>query len=43
MIDCTRENKLKLMRVPVFDRFIARCLEMLANSGVKEKEDEQKN
>jgi len=43
IILCTRANKLKLMKVPVFDRFIARCLQLLASSGVKEKEDKIKN
>lgn len=43
LIACTRENKLKLMKVPVFDRFVARCLQLLASSGVKDKEDAEKN
>ena len=43
LITCTRENKLKLMKVPVFDRFVARCQQLLASSGVKVKEDEEKN
>jgi hypothetical protein len=43
LITCTRENKLKLMKVPVFDRFVARCQQLLASSGVKTKEDEEKN
>jgi len=30
---CTRENKLKLAKVPVFDRFMARCLELRANAS----------
>ena len=42
-MECTRENKLKLMKVPVFDRFVARCQQLLASSGVKAKEDEEKN
>jgi len=42
-IACTRENKLKLLSIPMFDRFIAQCLRMLASSGVKAKEDEGKN
>lgn len=29
-IACTRENKIKLMQNPVFDRFIARCLDRIA-------------
>ncbi len=43
VIPCNRENKLKLMKVPVFDRFIARCLQLLASSGMQSKEDEIKN
>jgi hypothetical protein len=43
IITCSRENKLKLMKVPVFDRFVARCQQLLASSGVKTKEDEEKN
>jgi len=43
LIVCTRENKLKLMKVPVFDRFIARCLQILASTGVKAKEEAEKN
>lgn len=39
MIDCTRENKLALMKVPVFDRFFARCQQLLSSSGVKEQVD----
>lgn len=42
-ITCTRENKLRLMKIPMFDRFVARCLQILANAGVKAKEDEGKN
>jgi hypothetical protein len=37
LIDCTRENKLALMKVPVFDRFFARCQQLLSSSGVKEQ------
>jgi len=43
VIVCNRENKLKLMKVPVFDRFVARCQQLLASSGVKAKEEEEKN
>jgi hypothetical protein len=37
-IACTRENKIKLMKLPVFDRFVARCLQLLSSSGVEEQE-----
>lgn len=43
IITCTRENKIALMKVAVFDRFVARCLQLLAASGVKDKEDAEKN
>lgn len=42
-IACTRENKIKMMQNPVFDRFIARCLQMIASSGAKAKEESEKN
>lgn len=43
VLPCDRETKLKLMKNPIFDRFIARCLQMQANSGLKEKEEVEKN
>lgn len=43
MITCTRENKLALMKVPVFDRFFARCQQLLSSSGVKQQEQAEKN
>jgi len=43
VITCTRENKLALMKVSVFDRFFTRCQQLLASSGVKEKEEIEKN
>jgi hypothetical protein len=39
----TRENKSKLMALPVFDRFIGRCLQLIASAGAQAKEDEAKN
>lgn len=42
IIECTRENKIALMKVPVFDRFFARCQQILASSGIKEREEEEK-
>ena len=42
-IECTRENKLKLMKIPVFERFIARCFELLANTGIDESKALEKN
>jgi hypothetical protein len=43
IIECTRENKLALMKNPVFDRFIARCQQLIASSGVKEAKELEKN
>lgn len=43
VIACTRENKLKLMKVPVFDRFVARCQQLLSSAGIKDKEEAEKN
>jgi len=41
IITCTKENKIALMKIPVFDRFFARCQQLLSSSGVKEKELEK--
>jgi hypothetical protein len=43
VIACTRENKLALMKLPVFDRFVARCQQLISSAGVKEKEETVKN
>jgi hypothetical protein len=32
-IPCTLENKMKLMNIPVFARFIGRCLQLLTEKG----------
>lgn len=42
-IPVTRENKLRLMKLPVFDRFVARCLQLMASSGVKQAEAAEAN
>ena len=42
-IECNRVNKLKLMAIPEFDRFIGRCLQMLGDASVKAKEELEKN
>ena len=42
-ITCTKENKVLLSRVPVFDRFIAKCMEIQANSAIKHEETITKN
>jgi len=42
-ITCTRENKLRLMTIPVFDRFIARCFEIQQNTVKAQNEVAEKN
>ena len=42
-IKCTRENKLKLLAVPVFDRFIARCFELQQNASKIQAKVAEKN
>lgn len=37
-IECTRASKINLMKLPVFDRFIGRCQQLLAESGIQESE-----
>jgi len=43
IIECNRKNKIALMKVPAFDRFVAKCLRVLSGIEEKEKEDEEKN
>lgn len=43
LITCTRENKLKLMKVPVFDRFMARCQQLISDAGIEVKKEAEKN
>lgn len=42
-VECNRENKLRLMMIPQFNRFVARCLQILSEAGVKTEEEERKN
>ena len=42
-IECTRENKIKLAKVPVFDRFMARCMELQMNANIQRAETSEKN
>lgn len=42
-IECTRENKLKLMKIPAFDRFFVKCQDLITSSGIKLTEELQKN
>lgn len=41
-ISCTRENKLKLVELPIFQRFIGRVFQLLAEAGTA-KEASEKN
>jgi hypothetical protein len=43
VIECTRENKLKLRKIPAFERFLKRAWELLDSSGIKTKEEQGKN
>ena len=42
-IECTRENKLKLIAIPVFDRFVARCIIIQQEVKGKQAEEIEKN
>ncbi len=42
-IDCTRENKLKLIKIPKFLRFIRRVFQILDGEAANIKEKERKN
>jgi len=42
-IECTRENKLKLLDMPVFVRFINRVFQIISEAGVRQKEDSDLN
>ena len=42
-MECTRENKLKLLKNSAFLRYANRVLQMLLDTGVKRKEEAEKN
>jgi hypothetical protein len=42
-IECTRENKIKLMKDEEFDRFLARCFALLSGAAEEEKKAAEKN
>jgi|GEM_PF-842424 len=42
-IKCTRENKLLLSKVPMFDRYMARCIELQLNLHTEHAEGVEKN
>lgn len=43
LIEYTRENKIKMMRDPAFDRFVGRCLRILDGSEERRREEAKKN
>jgi hypothetical protein len=43
VIECNRKNKIALMKVPAFDRFLGRCFRILGGIEEEEKEEEEKN
>ena len=43
VIECTRENKLRLMNVPAFDRFIGHCWKILDGTEKQQLEASEKN
>jgi len=42
-IPCNLQNKMKLMNVPQFARFVARCLQLLSGAAAEAKEESEKN
>lgn len=42
-IPISKENKMRLMEIPAFDRFVGRCLRHLSNANVKHDEELEKN
>lgn len=43
VMECIRENKLKLIKMPVFMRFLNRVFSIMTEVGIKEKEEKEKN
>ena len=42
-MECTMENKLKLLRMPVFLRYIQKVFQILSDAGIKRAEAVEKN
>ena len=42
-IKCTRENKIRLIAIPVFDRFLTRCFELQQNASKIQAKAAEKN
>lgn len=43
LIAVTKENKVKLMSIPAIDRFVSKCLKIMADDAVKQTESLNKN
>lgn len=43
VIECNRNNKLALLRIPSFDRFLGRCLRLLEGADKQQQEEAEKN
>ncbi len=43
VVECTTENKMKMMNIPLFARFISRCLSLISGEAVGKKEVLKKN
>ena len=42
-IECNSENKLKMIEIPAFLRFVGRVFQLLAEAGIKQAEASEKN
>ena len=42
-IPCTLPNKLKLMNIPQFARFVGRCIQLISGAAIAEEEKLEKN
>lgn len=41
--ECTREDKIAMMSIPMISMYVNRCITLLQESGVQEEKDEVKN
>lgn len=42
VVECTLENKLRMMNVPIFARFVGRCLQLIGGDVAEKKEQDTK-
>ena len=42
-MECTRKNKLRLVKAPIFLRYVQKVFQILADAGVKKAEESEKN